>query len=116
MGVGRLLSTVKKIAPPLVVRPALFQCLEIPGIEFEDLGESVIIEAGKTSGTQHQGWEALRLGRSLFIVEDIANDKSLVWPQKLLDYGAQVLSPANPEIILRCLPNPALVVSNDFNL
>lgn len=68
---------------------------------------SIIIEAGKTSGTQHQGWEALRLGRPLFIFEDIANDKSLGWPQKLIEYGAQVLSISNLDILLDFLPNPS---------
>lgn len=76
---------------------------------------SVIIEAGKTSGTQHQGWEALRLGRPLFIMEDIANDKNLGWPQKLIEYGAQILSISNLDVLLELLPNPAVVLENEFN-
>ena len=76
---------------------------------------SIIIEAGKTSGTQHQGWEALRLGRPLFIMEDIANDKSLGWPQKLLEYGAQILKISDLEPILEFLPNPVMVIGNGFN-
>ena len=28
---------------------------------------TVIVEAGEGSGTLHQGWEALRLGRPLFL-------------------------------------------------
>jgi DNA processing protein len=28
---------------------------------------TVIVEAGEKSGTLHQGWEALRLGRLLFL-------------------------------------------------
>ncbi|HET6372347.1 MAG TPA: DNA-processing protein DprA [Candidatus Polarisedimenticolia bacterium] len=42
---------------------------------------SVIVEAGEGSGTLSQGWEALRLGRPLFIMASA----------KMLDYGAQVL-------------------------
>jgi DNA processing protein len=76
---------------------------------------SVIVEAGVTSGTQHQGWEALRLGRPLFIMESIAKDKSLKWPQKLLEYGAQSLSLSNLDVLTEELPNPALVISNGFN-
>jgi len=52
---------------------------------------SVIIEGGEHSGTRHQGWEALRLGRSLFLWHRLLEDASLKWPRKMLDYGALVL-------------------------
>lgn len=48
---------------------------------------TVIIEAGAASGTQSQAWEAIRLGRSLFLHESLAN-ADFEWPQKLLRYGA----------------------------
>ena len=48
---------------------------------------SVIVEAGESSGTQHQGWEALRLGRLLFMPESLL-DVSFDWPRKMRDYGA----------------------------
>ncbi len=38
---------------------------------------TVIVEAGEKSGTLHQGWEALRLGRLLFLMENVANDARL---------------------------------------
>ena len=76
---------------------------------------SIIIEAGKTSGTEHQGWEALRLGRPLFIMDEIANNKSLVWPQKLLEYGAQKLSISNLNALLEFLPYPLVTIENGFN-
>ena len=41
---------------------------------------TVIVEAGEKSGTVHQGWEALQLGRLLFLLESVAQDKSLTWP------------------------------------
>lgn len=53
---------------------------------------TVIVEAGEKSGTVHQGWEALRLGRLLFLLESVANDSQLSWPKELIRYGAQVLS------------------------
>jgi DNA processing protein len=53
---------------------------------------TVIIEAGETSGSLSQGWEALRLGRPLFIAKSVADDKSLAWPGKMLGYGAMILS------------------------
>jgi DNA processing protein len=50
---------------------------------------SVIVEAGEGSGTQHQGWEALRLGRVLFLPKSLA-DGSFEWPRKMVSYGALV--------------------------
>jgi hypothetical protein len=44
---------------------------------------TVIVEAGAKSGTLHQGWEALRLGRLLFLTEDVVNDAALSWPKEI---------------------------------
>jgi DNA processing protein len=38
---------------------------------------TVIVEAGAQSGTLHQGWEALRLGRLLFLMESVAHSPTL---------------------------------------
>lgn len=65
---------------------------------------SIIIEANEGSGTLHQGWEALRLGRPLFIIEDVLKNKELKWPYKLMAYGAKILPISKPEIILESLP------------
>ncbi|MDA4118913.1 MAG: DNA-protecting protein DprA [Thaumarchaeota archaeon] len=62
-----------------------------------------IVEAGESSGSLHQGWEALRLGRSLFIWKTILEDKRLNWPQEMLDYGAMVIS--DPREMLESLPS-----------
>ena len=35
---------------------------------------TVIIEASDKSGTRHQGWEALRLGREVYILENVIQD------------------------------------------
>lgn len=53
---------------------------------------TVIIEAGDKSGAMSQGWEALRLGRGLFISKWLTEDQSLSWPREMLAYGAEVLS------------------------
>lgn len=53
---------------------------------------TVIIEAGETSGTRSQGWEALRLGRLLFLLKNVADNPNLTWPQEMIGYGAQVLA------------------------
>jgi DNA processing protein len=63
---------------------------------------SVIVEAGESSGTLSQGWEALRLNRPLFILKSVFENDALTWPEELLKYGAQVLEDA--EQILQVLP------------
>lgn len=63
---------------------------------------TIIVEAGETSGSLHQGWEALRLGRSLFIWKTVL-DVGLTWPEKMLQYGAIVLS--DPSDIIETLPS-----------
>jgi len=65
---------------------------------------TVIVEAGEKSGTIHQGWEALRLGRLLFLMESVVKDKSLSWPDEMIKYGAQLLSRDNLDLLLDELP------------
>lgn len=64
---------------------------------------TIIVEAGETSGSLHQGWEALRLGRSLFIWKSILNNRELSWPEKMMRYGAMELS--DPQDVLEVLPS-----------
>lgn len=64
---------------------------------------TIIVEAGDTSGSLHQGWEALRLGRPLFIWESILNNTQLSWPKKMLQYGAMELS--DPIDVFEVLPS-----------
>ena len=64
---------------------------------------SVIVEASDTSGSLSQGWEALRLGRLLFIMDSVFH-APLKWPNEMLKYGAQVLSNDNIESFLDALP------------
>lgn len=63
---------------------------------------SVIIEAGETSGSLSQGWEALRLGRPLFILQSVLENPSMQWPKEMIDYGASVLS--QTEDVLDVIP------------
>jgi DNA processing protein len=53
---------------------------------------TIIVEAGEKSGTLHQGWEALRLGRPLFLLRSVAEDTRLTWPSEMIRYGAEVLT------------------------
>ena len=65
---------------------------------------TVIVEAAEKSGTLHQAWEALRLGRPLFILESIARNAELLWPTEVQRYGAQVLSDATFDDLVEQLP------------
>ncbi len=64
---------------------------------------TVIVEASNDSGSIHQGWEAIRLGRPLFIWKSLINRNDLPRVQRLLSYGAIELS--DPEEILEFLPS-----------
>lgn len=68
---------------------------------------TVIVEAGESSGTLHQGWESIRLGRPLFIMESVVRDTTLNWPQEMIGYGAQVLSRESLPFVLENLPSVA---------
>ena len=65
---------------------------------------SVIVEAGEGSGSLSQGWEALRLGRPLFLMASIFDHAELTWPRQMLDYGAMVLR--EPDELMARLPEP----------
>jgi DNA processing protein len=65
---------------------------------------TVIIEASDTSGSISQGWEALRLGRALFIAKSIADNSGLEWPEEMMQYGARVLSDASLDELFDFVP------------
>jgi DNA processing protein len=70
---------------------------------------TVIVEARDVSRALHQGREALRLGRPLFVAKSVADDPSLTWPGSLLDYGASVLSDETLDEFFDVLPPRASV-------
>ncbi len=65
--------------------------VEADAVVVSGLALGIIVEAGATSGTQSQGWEALRLGRPLFLLRSLV-DSGLAWPREMLDHGAFVLN------------------------
>jgi DNA processing protein len=71
---------------------------------------TVIVEAGERSGTQSQAWEALRLGRRLYLLESVVSDPRLSWPKQLIAYGAEVLAREHLDNTLSELP--AMMVSH----
>ena len=64
---------------------------------------TVIVEAGTKSGTEHQGWEAIRLNRPLFIGDAVADEP---WVEKLCRYGA--IRGYQLEYILESVPSPKI--------
>jgi DNA processing protein len=67
---------------------------------------TVIIEAKDGSGSFHQGWEALRLGRPLYILRSSVDNAALTWPAEFISYGAYVLDDASWEPVADVLPGP----------
>jgi len=57
---------------------------------------TVIVEASDSSGSISQGWEAIRLGRLLYIMKSITETPGLTWPADMQRYGAQVLADTSP--------------------
>ena len=74
---------------------------------------TVIVAANSKSGTFHQGWEALRLGRHLLIMESLVSS-GVPEVAELMHYGAQVLSDDNLNYWLEHLPKR--VAEFDFEL
>ncbi|MGH9975329.1 MAG: DNA-processing protein DprA [Nitrososphaeraceae archaeon] len=70
---------------------------------------TIIIEAGELSGSRHQGWEAIRLGRPLFIWKSILNNTQLKWPEEMLRYGAIELY--DPTDVLESIPSSLEMLS-----
>jgi DNA processing protein len=64
---------------------------------------TIIVEAGESSGAPHQGWEAIRIGRPLFLLESLAQ-RNLKWTREMVEYGAVVLSRENLEQVLDEIP------------
>jgi DNA processing protein len=65
---------------------------------------TVIVEARDGSGSLHQGWEALRLGRPLFLMESVTKNPDVQWPKEMLSYGAEILARDNINLLLELLP------------
>ncbi|MEM0462403.1 MAG: DNA-processing protein DprA [Candidatus Caldarchaeum sp.] len=51
---------------------------------------SIIVEASEKSGAVSHGWEAIRLGRPVYIAS-LTLERNLEWPQKMMGYGAEII-------------------------
>jgi DNA processing protein len=93
---------VSQFCPGTAIRPQNFPIRNRTMALLSDA--TVIVEAAEKSGAISQGWEALRLGRELYIMQAVVLDKSLSWPADLIGYGAQVLSDQTLDQLLDSLP------------
>jgi DNA processing protein len=66
---------------------------------------TVIVEAGEKSGSISQGWEALRLGRGLFLSKVLTENPKLKWTEEMIHYGARILSDDSIEEFFDSLPS-----------
>jgi DNA processing protein len=71
---------------------------------------TVIVEAGDGSGSLSQGWEAIRLGRRLFIMRSAVENKNLEWAAEMLKYGAEVLTKTDE--LLEAIPETGLSLAD----
>lgn len=71
---------------------------------------TVIVGAGDGSGSLSQGWEALRLGRRLFIMRSVTENKELNWPGEMLKYGAEVLTKTDD--LLEAIPEAGVSLAD----
>jgi DNA processing protein len=67
---------------------------------------TIIVEASDKSGSLHQGWEALRLGRPLFIWRSILKH-NVTWYKDMIEYGAMILE--DPTEAFEVLPSSSPV-------
>lgn len=68
---------------------------------------TVIVDAQERSGTVSQGWEAIRLGRPLYLLRSLAENPSLEWPGLMLQYGAEVLDDIAALVLRSAAPSRA---------
>lgn len=73
---------------------------------------TVIIEASEESGTRHQGWAAIRLGRPVFLSESVAS--SVSWAPEMASYGAMVFDLKSIGAALREIPIGGLAAEIAF--
>lgn len=64
---------------------------------------TVVIEASNKSGTIHQSWECVKLGRWLFIPRSVADDPALTWPATFRPYPTCVVFDKVEDVLDRVL-------------
>ena len=65
---------------------------------------TLIVEAGEKSGTRHQGWEAIKLGRPVLFPERFLAATVVTWPRQMTEYGAFGFDALTLPLVLNELP------------
>ena len=65
---------------------------------------TLVVEAGENSGTRHQGWEAIRLGRPVLFLRKFLETTSASWPAEMVKYGAFAFDARTLPLVLDELP------------
>lgn len=71
---------------------------------------TIIVQAGESSGTRHQGWEAIRLGRAVFL-SPLIGENPPSWASEMIDYGAEFLPLSSVADVVAELPDPRVDVA-----
>lgn len=71
---------------------------------------TIIVQAGETSGTRHQGWEAIRLGRAVFL-SPLISEQPPSWAVEMFNYGAELLPLSSVADVVAELPDPRVDVA-----
>jgi len=66
---------------------------------------TLIVEAAANSGTRHQGWEAIRLGRPVLFPKRSLQRRSPGWADEMLRYGAFGFDARTLPLVLDDLPS-----------
>lgn len=60
---------------------------------------TIIIEASENSGTRHQAWEAIKLGKQVLIMSNVF-ETAPIWANETVEYGAHELTNENYQDLL----------------
>ena len=66
---------------------------------------TLIVEAATNSGTRHQGWEAIRLGRPVLFPKRSLEKQSPDWADEMIRYGAFGFDASTLPLVLDDLPS-----------
>ena len=75
---------------------------------------TVIVEAHERSGTQHQGWEAIRLGRPLYFLKSAVYSTPVEWIHEQLKSGAEILGDDNVADVLDAIPTRVPIPTDEL--
>lgn len=65
---------------------------------------TLVVEATQSSGTRHQGWEAIKLGRPVLFLQRFLDRTSAEWPREMVEYGAFAFDARSLSRVLDELP------------